>query len=407
VRAVIPVVLRPVRTAASLRRAAHLLVGGALALALAVPVVAAVEVAPLALLTPLALVAAGTSGAVRALERAQADALLGTALPGPAPASGDGGGRWAVAWGVVGWLVLRAVLGAAGSLALVAGVAAAALAAVAPFEPGFFASATYRSPGGPAGAWMPVAGLLALLVAAHLADALGRLEARAAPRLLGPSAAEEVALLRARTGALAERERLARELHDGVGHAVTVTLLQARAASRVLDRDPGAARAALAMIEEISRATMEELDRVLALLRREGGDAGGGEPGDLAGLGRALRAAGLPLELDLGPPAALAALPVPVRSAVHRIVQEAATNVLRHAGPVPTRAEVRIDGDHVVVRVRNAPGVPLRTPAPGGTGRGLDGLRERARALGGEAAAGPAADGGWVVEATLPVAVPA
>jgi signal transduction histidine kinase len=152
---------------------------------------------------------------------------------------------------------------------------------------------------------------------------------------------------------------------------------------------------------------MEELDRVLALLRREGGDAGGGEPGDLAGLGRALRAAGLPLELDLGPPAALAALPVPVRAAVHRIVQEAATNVLRHAGPVPTRAEVRIDGDHVVVRVRNAPGVPLRTPAPGGTGRGLDGLRERARALGGEAAAGPAADGGWVVEATLPVAVPA
>jgi len=377
----------------------HLLVGGALALALALPLVAAVEVAPLALLSPLALLVAALIPGTRAFERAQANLLLGTALP----VAGHYREPRRPAPGIAGWLVVRAVAGGVGTVAL-AGCAAVAVASlIAPFDAGFFDWLSWRSPGGWRALWMPVAGTLALLAAVHAADHLGRLEARAAARLLGASTEEEVALLRARTEALAERERIARELHDRVGHAVTVTLLQAAAARRVLDRDPDAAREALAAIETVSRATMAELDRILALLRREAGDAVH-EPGDdLEGLARGMRAAGLPFELAQEP--GFAQLPAPVRAAACRIVQEAATNVLRHAGPAPTRTEVAVRDEHLALEVRNAPGARPAS-ALNGTRRGLRGVRERARFLGGDASFGPTEDGGWTVTARLPLQDP-
>lgn len=403
VGSLLAIVWRPLTRAATLRRCAHLLVGGALALGLALPLLAAVEFAPLALLSPLALVAAAALPGVRRLERAQANALLATALP-TASLGGERTERRRFTPGVAGWLALRAVVGGVASLLLVLGVAAAVVSVIAPFDEGFFEWPSWRSPGGWEAAWMPAAGALALLGAVHVADGLGAVEARAAARLLGATPDEELALLRTRTEALAERERIARELHDSVGHAVTVTLLQATAARRVLDRDPDAAREALATIETVSRTTMEELDRVLALLRREAGELDSEPTGDLDALADGLRAAGLPFALEHDP--SVKHLPAPVRAAAYRIVQEAATNVLRHAGPVPTRAEVAVRDGLVELSVHNARGARPAGSAVNGTGRGLRGVRERARVLGGEASFGPAADGGWTVRATLPRGAP-
>lgn len=103
--------------------------------------------------------------------------------------------------------------------------------------------------------------LLALIVVA------GALLSRAAPWFLGPSAAERIAAMESEAVKLAERNRLARELHDSVGHALSVVTLQAGAAGRVLDSDPAFAREALGAIEESARAALEDLDHVLGLLR--------------------------------------------------------------------------------------------------------------------------------------------
>ena len=146
---------------------------------------------------------------------------------------------------------------------------------------------------------------------------------------------------------------------------------------------------------------MEDLDRMLALLRREGAAARG--PADVEGLVEELRRAGLPVALELR--GSLAELAPAVREAVHRIVQEAATNVLRHAGPVPSRVRVAVGEDAVEVEVTDAgPGRPGRTaPAgPAGAGRGLAGMRERVALLSGTLDAGPAAPRGWRVRAVLP-----
>ncbi|MEV0237252.1 histidine kinase [Nonomuraea sp. NPDC050786] len=121
-------------------------------------------------------------------------------------------------------------------------------------------------PGWPVVLWM--AGGLALLVAlAAVAAGAGELLARLAPVLLGPTPAERLAAAEEHARTLAERNRLARELHDSVGHALSVVTLQAAAAGRVLDRDPQTARTALAAIEGSARAALEDLDHVLGLLR--------------------------------------------------------------------------------------------------------------------------------------------
>ncbi|MFI7640773.1 histidine kinase [Nonomuraea sp. NPDC049400] len=123
-------------------------------------------------------------------------------------------------------------------------------------------------PGWPTVPW--VAGGLALLAALVAGAAgTGELLARLAPVLLGPTPAERLAAAEEHARTLAERNRLARELHDSVGHALSVVTLQAAAAGRVLDRDPQTARTALAAIEQSARAALEDLDHVLGLLREE------------------------------------------------------------------------------------------------------------------------------------------
>jgi signal transduction histidine kinase len=202
-----------------------------------------------------------------------------------------------------------------------------------------------------------------------------------------------------------ERLRIAREVHDVVGHGLATITLRAGVADRVADRDPDEVREALRAIRQVSRESLAELGALLGVLR-EGEDAPAERTPapDLDALPRlvdGLREAGL--EVDLQVDGNGAAVPEVVAAAGYRIVQEALTNVARHAGP-NVRAHVRLSRRNGVVEVevrddgRDAPA----TVRPGG---GLTGMRERAASLGGAFEAGRAAEGGFRVWASLPVAL--
>ena len=215
----------------------------------------------------------------------------------------------------------------------------------------------------------------------------------------------------------AERARIARELHDVVAHQMTGVILQAQGAAAVIDSDRGRATAALRSIEDGSRAALEEMRRLLGVLR-EGEEASGLATVDerrrvpqptLRDLGELVRAHGrvVPgrgrtvVRLSVGDGADEA--PVGVQASAHRIVQESLTNVARHAGRASVDVGVRVEGGDLVVSVVNeAPDEPSTT-AIVGAGLGLRGMRERAEALGGTFRAGPTPDGGWEVEAVLPL----
>jgi signal transduction histidine kinase len=248
----------------------------------------------------------------------------------------------------------------------------------------------------------PLAGAAMLVALAGCAAGCGSLLARWAPALLGPSAEDRVAAAEARAADLAVRNRLARELHDCVGHALSAVTLQASAARRLLDTDPGFVREALAAIEDTTRRTVGELDAVLGVLRD--GDAPGTAPAptlaaDLDGLLRRTRAGGLRVTATVA--ADPRALPPLVSREAYRIVQEGLSNALRHAGEgVAVALCVEVLDDHLRITVENPFG-EAPAPRPGG-GHGLRGIADRARLLGGEAEAG--GDGGtWRLHVRLPL----
>ncbi|MET9960837.1 histidine kinase [Streptomyces sp. NPDC006326] len=244
----------------------------------------------------------------------------------------------------------------------------------------------------------------------------GALLARLAPVLLGPTAADRLAAAEERAADLAVRNRLARELHDAVGHALSAVSLQAAAARRVLDRDPEFVREALAAIEDTTRRTVGELDTVLGLLRD--GDAARPDAApaptlaaDLDGLLARTRAAGTPVtaEQDPGPVGDWGQLPAIASREAYRIVQEGLSNALRHgAGPVALRLAVQERPGkasrhrELEIVMTNPPGTGReREPRTTG-GRGLHGATERARLLGGHVEAGPD-QGLWRLRAVLPL----
>ncbi|MET7802537.1 sensor histidine kinase [Streptomyces decoyicus] len=252
----------------------------------------------------------------------------------------------------------------------------------------------------------PLAGLALLALVAGTAWGAGALLGRWAPVLLGPTPADRLAAAERRAADLASRNRLARELHDAVGHALSAVTLQASAARRVLDTDPEFARQALAAIEETTREAVAELDTVLGLLREEDGADPAAPAPTLDGLEALLgrtRAAGVAVETTVeGPCATLA--PVVSREA-YRIVQEGLSNALRHAGPVPVRLHLQLEEGELTIRLENPVTGPVggsaAATARSGGGRGLRGIAERARLLGGEATAG-ADDGVWRLTVRLP-----
>ncbi|WP_242624022.1 sensor histidine kinase [Micromonospora kangleipakensis] len=205
----------------------------------------------------------------------------------------------------------------------------------------------------------------------------------------------------ARRLADAERLRVAREVHDVVGHGLAAIHMQAEIALHLLARKPEQAEAALTAISRTSKEALDELRVTLTVVRRdEAADDRAPAPGlaQLPQLRDRLAGAGVPVTVEVtGEPRTL---PVAVDLAAYRVVQESLTNVLRHAGPATATVRLRHTRTGVAIEVTDTG----RGPAPGPrVGYGLAGMRERVTALGGTFTAGPAPGGGFRVSATLPV----
>jgi signal transduction histidine kinase len=212
-----------------------------------------------------------------------------------------------------------------------------------------------------------------------------------------------------RLAAAAERARIARELHDVVAHNLTVMIALADGAGYAVHDDPDQAQAALETASGMGRRALAEMRRMLGVLREEGdGSAPERDPqpgvAEIDTLVEQVRAAGLPVSYRVSPGAR--GLPEGIQLALYRIVQEALTNTLKHAGPAAA-AEVELATGEREVRVSVAdtgqPAEPAAGKANGNGGSGLRGMRERAAVYSGVVQAGPRAQGGWLVDARLPV----
>jgi signal transduction histidine kinase len=210
--------------------------------------------------------------------------------------------------------------------------------------------------------------------------------------------------LQAEAAVAIERGRIARELHDVVAHNVSMMVVQAGAAERVLEGGQPDVRQALGAIAGTGRETIDEMRLLLGVLRGDDGLALAPQPGlgDLDQLVRNVADAGVRVDLRVeGEPAPL---PPGVELSAYRIVQEALTNVIKHAGPASAEVIVRYDAAGVEVEVRDD-GRAASAQTSGGNG--LIGMRERVAMLGGELQAGARRGGGFAVLARLPMAGPA
>ncbi|MFD4908778.1 sensor histidine kinase [Kitasatospora purpeofusca] len=336
--------------------------------------------------------------------------LLRVPLPDPTTARRTAGARGTDRWRTSLWLLLHVALGWAGSL--VTGV----LVLLGLTLPGNWLGAeadlslsgrTVRLDGGWQ-SWVVALGCL-LLAAAVCAVVTGALR-WLAPRLLGPSPAEQLALAAEREQSLAERNRLAHELHDSIGHTLTATTIQAAVAGEVFGADPAAARAALRSIEESSRAALEDLDYVLGVLRDQRAETAPTRTlADLPELLDRLRHTGAVLEPELS--GDLAQVRGTLSRAAYRILQEGLTNALRHGagGPIEVRVAATPDSLElsVVNRTGTATGPRTGTGAFPTSGHGLPGLAERVRLLHGEFESGPHGPQHWKLAVRLPIGVSA
>jgi signal transduction histidine kinase len=217
---------------------------------------------------------------------------------------------------------------------------------------------------------------------------------------------EELARLRSaekRDAIVAERTRIARDMHDIVGHALAAIALQARAGRRRLAQGAtDRADVALGEIDTLAGQALSDTRRAVGLLRSA--DAGvppARQPvlSDLDELVAALRTADI--QIDVRHEGPTTALPAPVQAAAYRVVQESLSNVVKHAEPAHATVTLRQDGEALVVDIRDDGTARERVHRPG---HGLRGMRERVEAVGGSLDAGPAAGGGWQVRARLPQA---
>jgi signal transduction histidine kinase len=206
---------------------------------------------------------------------------------------------------------------------------------------------------------------------------------------------------KARAAVAEERARIARELHDVVAHAISVIILQARGARRSLATDPEETRGALDAIEETGGEALAEMRRLLGMLRRDDEEiALAPQPSlrHLNALAAQVREAGLPVELSIeGEPVEL---PPGVDLSAYRIVQEALTNALKHAGPATARVVVRYGAHDLDLEIADTGAGEDQSD---GSGHGLTGMRERVSLYGGKIEAGPRVGGGFAVRARLPI----
>ncbi|WP_436535143.1 sensor histidine kinase [Actinoplanes sp. HUAS TT8] len=209
-----------------------------------------------------------------------------------------------------------------------------------------------------------------------------------------------------REAAIEERLRLARELHDIIAHTMTLIVVKASIGNHVAETNPAEARDALQVIEKTGRAAMYEVRKVLDMLREDTPFAPTPGLGDLPKLVEMASAgdASVTLTVDRPEGSAVDGIPESVQLAVYRIVQEAVTNVVKHAAPAHCQVVVMVGAQDVRVEVSDDGKRPVRV---GAVGHGLIGMRERVALHGGTFSAGPRDGGGFSVTALLPVADPA
>jgi signal transduction histidine kinase len=216
--------------------------------------------------------------------------------------------------------------------------------------------------------------------------------------------AEEEREHEARRAVAAERRRIARELHDVVAHSISVMVVQAGGARRILERDPERAEAAAAQIERTGREALLEMRRLLGVLRGPDQAAELAPSPTFEGLGALVgraRAAGLPVEVDVeGEPRLL---PAGVDLTAYRVVQEALTNALQHAPGARTSISVVWHADALELVIADCGPGPAPGRASGGPGQGLIGMRERVALYGGDLRTGPRRGGGFEVRVRLPL----
>ncbi|WP_445527843.1 sensor histidine kinase [Streptomyces cyslabdanicus] len=423
--------LSPLTRAVTYTRWLHLLVGAIVPIvcAMVYPGLVAPSAADWALIAvlPVPLVlAVALVPSIRRAEGLQARLML---FPGPHArvrgeedpgVSATPSASWSDRARTGAWMVLRMEAGLA--VALVSGQLMAfslSLVGAAVGDP-TVADPFLQVPG--SGWWYALLVPAPVLVLLAVTAAAGALMAQAARRLLGPSVRERLSELEERTERLLERNRIARELHDSLGHALTLAVVQAGAARAAAD--PEFTDRALEAIEETGRAALEDLEQVLLMLRDTGRPAGPRPAlGQADRLLESARSSGARVDAEVTGP--LEDVPEPVSREGYRILQEALTNVLRHAGPVDVRVRIAVERARLRLEVRNSltgagstAGGAVSTAGGGGStadavraaggavraggGRGLRGIRERAALLGGEARAGRDGDG-WLVRVDLPL----
>ena len=200
-----------------------------------------------------------------------------------------------------------------------------------------------------------------------------------------------------------ERRRIAREMHDVVAHSVSVMVVQAGGARRILERDPERAAEAARLIERTGRGALLEMRRLLGVFGTADEPAAMAPQPTLDGLASLVeraRVAGLPVTFAVE--GERRPLPAGAEAAVFRVVQEALTNTLKHAGPAPTEVVLRWADEALEVVVADRGATAARPSLPSG-GHGIVGMRERMKVYGGSLSADPRPDGGFVVRARLPL----
>ena len=205
-----------------------------------------------------------------------------------------------------------------------------------------------------------------------------------------------------RRTATEEQLRMAQDLHDGVGHGLAVIAMQAGVALHVLDQDPAAARRSLEAIRDTSKESLDAIRAELVRLSPSQGEPAPRRPrnglADLEVLATRVRAGGVQVRLDVAP----VIVPAEVDATAYLVVQEALTNVLRHARATSVDVVVRRTNDHLDLTVTDDGDGPA-SPSDAGDGMGIPGMRSRLEALGGTLETGPAAGRGFRVRAVIPV----
>ena len=365
-------------------RLVFVLIGAAFALSLAL-----LDVALIALMvsTPLPIwvvvwvgtvlvvapiVSLGLVPAMRTIEGVAVQTLLVVDLPGGAPGPPR---TWPQRRRTLGWFAVHLMSGAV-LVAAVKGTIAVG------------------------NAWTAVP-LVVVLVA--VAVGLGEMLARLAPLILGPAAAEGVAMLQQDVDLTVARNRIAREIHDSVGRALSIVTVQAGAARQVIGHDPEAAEIALKAIETAARDAAADLDHVLGLLREDAAPPETAPASDLDSLEQlvdATREAGLAVDHDIH--GDISTVPTFVSREAYRIVQEALTNALKYSTEGIARLVVTRSTTMLTVTLVNRSSDQF-SGKPAGSGQGLPGMTERVQAMGGSITSASVAPDAWMLSATLPL----